>query len=135
MSVIVKGMDMPKCCPSCPFNHETYWLSRHICVANKSKEIHINLDTGFPDDCPLGNVETPHGDLVDRDALLDKAWSNFYQHEDEWQKKDKDYLPFGRFYDQNGWYRLTSTIRSQELQLPIFPQSSSPNPISELRHS
>lgn len=70
MGVYIKGMDKPECCATCHFNHETYLLSRHICIANRGKEIHVNCDTGFPDDCPMDEVKEPHGDLIDRNALL-----------------------------------------------------------------
>ena len=50
------------------------------------------------------------GRLIDADQTLATAWANFYVHEDEWQKKDPDYVPLGRFYDQNGFECCQQTI-------------------------
>lgn len=51
-----------------------------------------------------------HGRLIDADKTLSIAWTNFYKHEDEWEKKDDDYLPIGRLYDQNGFECCQQTI-------------------------
>lgn len=51
-----------------------------------------------------------HGRLIDADNTLAKAWTNFYKHEDEWEKKDNNYLPFGRMYEQNGFECCQQTI-------------------------
>lgn len=51
-----------------------------------------------------------HGRLIDADSTLATAWTNLYKHEDEWEKKDNDYLPFGRMYDQNGFECCQQTI-------------------------
>lgn len=51
-----------------------------------------------------------HGRLIDADSTLATAWTNFYKHEDEWEKKDNNYLPFGRMYDQNGFECCQQTI-------------------------
>lgn len=51
-----------------------------------------------------------HGRLIDADKTIATAWTNFYKHEDEWEKKDNDYLPIGRMYDQNGFECCQQTI-------------------------
>ena len=51
-----------------------------------------------------------HGRLIDADRTLATAWTNFYKHEDEWEKKDNNYLPIGRMYDQNGFECCQQTI-------------------------
>lgn len=63
-------------------------------------------------DCIKNGISLPegHGDLIDRDEILLAAWQNFYKHEDEWEKKDKDYIPVHRFYDQNGFECCQQTI-------------------------
>ena len=60
----------------------------------------------------MGAIRIPegHGRLIDADKTLATAWTNFYAHEDEWQKKDPDYVPIGRFYDQNGFECCQQTI-------------------------
>ena len=51
-----------------------------------------------------------HGRLIDADKTLATAWANFYVHEDEWEKKDQNYVPLGRSYDQNGFECCQQTI-------------------------
>ena len=50
MSILIKGMKMPKGCHECPLLYVT-----HICDGTKS--------------CPLVEVPAPHGKLVDADEL------------------------------------------------------------------
>lgn len=64
MSILIKGMKMPKKCWECP------------CFAD---EVHVcNLDTEYrdvyddrPDWCPLVALPEKHGDLIDRQTLKD----------------------------------------------------------------
>ena len=51
MSVLIKGMNMPKNCRECPFLHET-----SICYEFS--------------DCPLVEVKSPHGSLIDADKMV-----------------------------------------------------------------
>ena len=68
MSLLIEGMDMPKNCKDCPcreygkFSYEPDW-----CCLNR-KNI-VNAETISPN-CPLSDIPTPHGDLIDRDDLL-----------------------------------------------------------------
>lgn len=63
MSVIVKGMDIPKGCEYCPFNGHT-----------KCRMMPIGFDEypligRRPDWCPLVEIPTPHGRLIDAEKL------------------------------------------------------------------
>lgn len=62
MGVYIKGMEMPQCCGDC-----------HIGFCKQiGCELYIGFDnyaTSRHPNCPLGDVSTPHGDLIDRDAL------------------------------------------------------------------
>lgn len=69
MSVLIKGMKMPKSCCECGFNH---------CSQSRDDDTCLLLDKGISQlfvlvdrlpDCPLVEVPTPHGPLVDADAL------------------------------------------------------------------
>ena len=69
MSVLVKGVKMPKACCECGFNH---------CSQSRDDDTCLLLGKGIPQlfvladrlpDCPLVEVPTPHGRLVDADAL------------------------------------------------------------------
>ena len=79
MSVLVKGMEMPKSCFYCPFRKKVN-PDDYVCMAlNKEFEETFSLIVGKRhDDCPLIEVP-PHGRLIDADAI---------NHEDEiWKKK------------------------------------------------
>lgn len=72
MSVLIKGMKMPKCCDVCQFSdwsnlHQTALCKVHdyeLCFGDYSQEYKSKRSNN----CPL--VELPkHGDLIDRNAL------------------------------------------------------------------
>ena len=67
MSILIKGdIGLPRDCCKCPFN--CYGL----CLANHSKLSVDKCVKSRHSDCPLVEVPTPHGDLVDRDDLIDE---------------------------------------------------------------
>ena len=81
MSVLIKGMEMPKNCKDCPFSdHEAWclipgdWRERYYCPHDVVSEF-----------CPLVEVKNPHGDLVDKDKLMmslaDWWYSSFGEEE------------------------------------------------------
>ena len=61
MSVLIKGMDMPKTCTMC-------WFSPICPVWVKEVSRHKGYDNRLPD-CPLVEV-SPHGRLIDADELM-----------------------------------------------------------------
>lgn len=73
----------------------------------KKKQNRTEVDCAILNGTPLPKG---HGRLIDADNTLATAWTNFYKHEDEWEKKDNDYLPIGRLYDQNGFECCQQTI-------------------------
>jgi hypothetical protein len=79
------------------------WLKAGKTFVAKTLAVATAVVNGTP--LPKG-----HGRLIDADNTLAKAWANFYKHEDEWEKKDKNYLPFGRLYGQNGFECCQQTI-------------------------
>ena len=72
MSVLIKGMDMPKGCFDCPccaeFTDTIAQIREYNCQALNDKPICVI--SGRRADCPLTEIPTPHGDLIDRDVLL-----------------------------------------------------------------
>ena len=56
MSILVKGMEMPKDCNECPITF--FSGGSRVCKFGCLKNV----------DCPLVEVPTPHGDLVDRET-------------------------------------------------------------------
>ena len=70
MSVLIKGMEMPETCMKfadgeqelCPFvNTDDDCILQDKCYGSW-EEMHAT--------CPLIEIPTPHGDLVDRDAMI-----------------------------------------------------------------
>lgn len=77
MSILIKGMDMPKGCGVCPlFDDECF--GSYKCKRAKGWGDEENRAY----DCPLREIPTPHGRLIDADmaikeiakAFLDKPW-------------------------------------------------------------
>ena len=66
MSVIVNGMKMPQRCLNCPFE-ERYSDANYHCLANRGAVIEFDL-FGNGKNCPLVEIKTPHGRLIDADA-------------------------------------------------------------------
>lgn len=69
MSILIKGTDMPQNCAECPCSCSLDdWAEPSICRALREQpEV---SDTGRLSECPLVELPTPHGDLIDRDAVL-----------------------------------------------------------------
>ena len=73
MSILVRGMEMPKSCwdrPVSYYVHVTEVL--HCGLAKKDVDESQSIDKN----CPLISVPTPHGDLIDRDALKQNITAN-----------------------------------------------------------
>ena len=70
MSVLIKGMEMPKHCTECLFWHDGIW---EHCILNE--EIQNGdlpeFEGQYPHNCPLVEVSEPHGRLIDADAVID----------------------------------------------------------------
>lgn len=60
MSVLIKDMDMPRGCAACPL-----WARCYEVFAAQERFIDER-----PEWCPLVEVPTPHGRLIDADYLL-----------------------------------------------------------------
>ena len=86
MSVLIKGMKMPKSCDSCdliqfddegleahcPLSPYYRWCGTPPDYRPEEKPegvIEYRYD-GRPDNCPLVEIPTPHGRLIDADELL-----------------------------------------------------------------
>lgn len=72
MSVIVKDMEMPKCCYNCEFYWEKDVLFEPMHLCEIKQEYIDNADIhSIPHDCPLTELPEKHGRLIDADALID----------------------------------------------------------------
>lgn len=73
MSVLIKGMEMPENCFNCPFgisvNFGVLCCPTHTTISDDNLFDVDGRELGRQDWCPLVHVP-PHGDLIDRDALV-----------------------------------------------------------------
>ena len=65
MSLLIKGGVMPLTCEECPCFDE-----KDDCCNVSGRNVIDYKFYGRPDDCPLVEVSTPHGRLIDADKLL-----------------------------------------------------------------
>lgn len=69
MSILIRGMKKPDCY-SCPFAHDGWpdeWEMH--CVFLNRQVGHFGKKLKKPKDCPIVEVPTPHGRMIDADAL------------------------------------------------------------------
>ena len=87
MSILIKDMEMPKTCwecGGCDDCHESLTFCALIPNGKDLEGVDINKDK--PDWCPLVEIPTPHGDLIDRNEVLNACefigekptWDNPY---------------------------------------------------------
>ena len=71
MSVLIKGMEMPKDCRDCPMEMFYSCGDTRCRVTNKllAWDYEAIPFIGRPDWCPIVEVPAPHGRLIDADAL------------------------------------------------------------------
>ena len=79
MSVLIKGMEIPETCDECRFKEgefDTECYGRGIvCAVDGSSH-----EPRYKSNCKLVEIPTPHGRLIDADALCDDLTA-FYQGE------------------------------------------------------
>lgn len=83
-SVLIKGMEMPKNCEECDFCH---WSNLHQtgrCDRCDDEPVCADFGTDYKRTrarfCPLVEVSTPHGRLIDADELKKE-----YPHDADWE--------------------------------------------------
>lgn len=72
MSLIIKGSIMPLMCGDCP----CYDGSDYACNATGRGVIEYRYD-GRPDNCPIVEIPTPHGRLIDADEHIKSLRDGF----------------------------------------------------------
>lgn len=65
MTILIKGMDMPKTCFMCKLSY--LQGERLYCYVTKEEVLRGKIAP----DCPLIEVPTPHGRLIDADAFYE----------------------------------------------------------------
>ena len=78
MSVLIKGMEMPKSCGKCIFRYEYICMLNHEMVFKSTNNRHKN--------CPLIEIP-PHGRLIDADAL---------EADTEWDDREDGYISYSK---------------------------------------
>lgn len=68
MSVLIKGMEMPKTCEECALNYDSCACIKTGSRFFRGRETEFDPFKGRLEDCPLVPVP-PHGRLIDADAL------------------------------------------------------------------
>ena len=66
MSILIKGMEMPKNCLECTFYRKTDPIYDYCCISSAVPKGYV------PEDCPLIPVPD-HGRLIDANALEEKT--------------------------------------------------------------
>lgn len=64
MNLMIKGMDMPCMCCECLCHDWDMETNRYYCLALKGEPRIVDENTRR-DDCPLVEIPTPHGRLID----------------------------------------------------------------------
>ena len=76
MSVLVKGMKMPERCEGClMYRHNAEYDYAYCCISSVNVLGHGNARLN---NCPLVEVPTPHGRLIDAADLLKTIAENAY---------------------------------------------------------
>lgn len=73
MSILVKGLQKPKDCYSCPFAHNGWpdeWEMH--CLLLDRQVGYFGKKLKEPKDCPIVEVPTPHGRLIDADKIPER---------------------------------------------------------------
>lgn len=99
MSVLIKGMEMPKSCEKCPCKTADAFGGLGCQATGYIPLRKVNQDR--PNNCPLVEVPTPHGRLIDADKLkIDWLLAEERQGPDKiFQLPLKEYISNGCVYD------------------------------------
>lgn len=95
MSVLIKDMEMPGTCEQCPFHvyHSHY---EYVCKATPMLyPMNLANSKGIRKDwCPLVEIPSPHGRLIDVDAFKSdyRMGNDCNQCETDWKSCQYDYI-------------------------------------------
>ena len=98
MSILIKGMEMPKNCESCPCKTADAFGGLGCQATGYIPLRKANQDR--PDNCPLVPVP-PHGRLIDADALMDAIESTDWYHQGE----NKNMVHGANSAEHQAWYK------------------------------
>lgn len=86
MSVLIKGMEMPESCFQCWFLHVINPGYFYCFASGEEFEENFAMIKGRYADCPLVEVPTPHGRLIDADALRREMYHKAFETDSDMQK-------------------------------------------------
>ena len=92
MSVLVKGLDMPKSCSDCVMRSCSIFTDHNTCMALKKDIWNLCVLVERLEDCPLVEIPTPHGRAIDADELEPDA---------EWSERQDDYIAYSKAQIRN----------------------------------
>ncbi len=69
MGIYIKGMEMPTCCDDC-FALDDHGDYPYCLISHDQRGYTFRTDISTMPSCPLIEVSTPHGRLIDADAML-----------------------------------------------------------------
>lgn len=73
MSILVKGMEKSSSCITCPFERDGYPDEWELHCTLLDRQVgYFGEESEIPSDCPIVEVPTPHGRLIDADELADQ---------------------------------------------------------------
>lgn len=67
MNLLIKGMDMPRCCAECQMRYMAIGYDWECVFTNDDVR---DYDKKRLPNCPLTEIPTPHGRLIDADRLI-----------------------------------------------------------------
>lgn len=111
MSILIKGMEMPKSCDDCCVNVDC-WCMATIKPNDYSNDVYDYMNNGTkPDWCPLIEIP-PHGRLIDASEISEHKYATIPQYRKEIAegktKSDDEAIAF-----KHGWnYAIDSIIEN-----------------------
>ena len=95
MSILIKKMEKPKTCALCPFREirykPGYYNYEHCSALNRIfNESKLDIDPYKErlSDCPLVEIPTPHGRLIDANKLEAMMYHEAFEKDSDMQKWD-----------------------------------------------
>ena len=74
MSVIIKGMEIPKSCSKCGWFDMGGGDGYRCTLLRKSFDMWNKISVARDKNCPLVEIPTPHGRLIDADELANETF-------------------------------------------------------------
>ena len=92
MGIYIKGLKAPASCCKCRMGRWSNYYQHYRCeVCDKEvAKFASAYNTSKPDWCPVAEVQEPHGDLIDRDALeadICPDWNGLYVPDNAYSEK------------------------------------------------